>query len=65
MTYQHDLAILLEAIDEVTEHKKLLTDAKSDIERLAAIEKIVAYSSLLTNVATWTLTGIRHPRLKG
>jgi hypothetical protein len=63
MTYEHDLAILIEALDEVTDHKKLLTDAKGDIERLAAIEKIVAYSSLLMNVATWTLTGIRHPKL--
>ncbi len=62
MTYQHDLGILIEALDEVTNHRKLLTDAKGDIERLEAIEKIVAYSSLLNDVACWTLIGIRHPK---
>jgi hypothetical protein len=62
MTYEHDLGILIEALDEVTDHRKRLTDAKSDIERLEAIEKIIAYSSLLNNVACWTMSGIRHPR---
>ena len=61
--YDINLGVLIEALDEVTDHKKLLTDAKGDIDRLAAIEKIIAYSSLLTNVATWTLTSIRHPKL--
>lgn len=59
--YQHDVQILVDAIDEVGNHKKALIEAKSDIERLAAMEKLIAYSVLLTQVASWAFAKIRNP----
>jgi hypothetical protein len=59
--YEHDKEILIEALDEVNNHKKALLAAKNDIERLAAIEQIVIYSSLLDKVSSWTLAKIRYP----
>jgi hypothetical protein len=60
-TYQHDVSILVEALGEATDHQKPLQEAKDDIERLAAIEKLIAYAALLTNAGTWTMTKIRRP----
>ena len=61
--YQHDIAYLVELLDEVNSYKTTLISAKGDIERLAAMEKVIAYSTSLSHVAAWTMYKIRRPGL--
>jgi hypothetical protein len=61
--YQETVDMLSEALGEAAQHQKRLVAAKSDIERLDAIEKLIAYSGLLTAVGTWAMATIRWPQL--
>lgn len=59
--YKHDLDYMVELLDEVNGFKAKLTVAKSDIERLDAMEKLIAYAASLSHAATWAMYKIRHP----
>jgi hypothetical protein len=63
--YKHDLKILVDALEEIAHQKQALIDAKGDIERLAAMEKVIAYSALLNQVASWAICKVRYPTAAG
>jgi len=60
--YQQNINYLIELLDEVNGFQKKLAAARTDIERLDAMEKVVAYSASLSHLASWTMHQIRHPR---
>lgn len=59
--YTHNVAVLNDSFDQLEIQRKAYADAKNDIERITALEKIVTYSSLVTMTASWTLAQIQYP----